>query len=317
MVIACILLRSIVIYLLTRTYDRDYFFHRAVAIDQVGTLYRLVTPAGLGSHVMETYVYRKQGISISSALSILAMYSIAYQIVLILYNTMTLAFKSYLIADIGAINFSFSDNVNFYIPLWLLVTAGYVINVSVIGVIFLISYWNGFYRFIDGPIGRLLKKVKLVKDIDSYHEKLLGARDNFRANLKRLLRNYPVLLTAIVCFFLYITLSYSSPYIVGLALGNTSSNANFWDSVLLSNFHQMITCIIPIPGNAFSSELFFLRLFYPGNEAVNFYQSEEIARSSLLLWRSLMFIFPLAISLLYTLIYHPRKKKQYVKNQEN
>ena len=54
-VLGCILLRSIVIFVLTRIFEKKYLFHRAVAIDQVGSLYRYVTPAGLGSHVMEIY----------------------------------------------------------------------------------------------------------------------------------------------------------------------------------------------------------------------------------------------------------------------
>ena len=118
------------------------------------------------------------------------------------------------------------------------------------------------------------------------------------------------------CFFAYITISYSVPYFCGLSLGNTSSDANFWDSVLLSNFHQMVTCIIPIPGNSVLSELFFLRLFYPAS-GPSFYSTEEIARASLLLWRSLMFIFPLFISCIFTLVYRPRKNIDNHDHQEN
>ena len=52
-VLGCILARSISVFSLTRIFSKDYMFHRAIAIDQVGSLYRMVTPAGLGSHVME------------------------------------------------------------------------------------------------------------------------------------------------------------------------------------------------------------------------------------------------------------------------
>ena len=44
-IIACILCRSIAIFSFARLFDKSYFFHRAIAIDQVGTLYRMVTPA--------------------------------------------------------------------------------------------------------------------------------------------------------------------------------------------------------------------------------------------------------------------------------
>ena len=53
-VLVCIMLRSIAVFTLTKIFEKDYLFHRAIAIDQVGSLYRMVTPAGIGGHVMET-----------------------------------------------------------------------------------------------------------------------------------------------------------------------------------------------------------------------------------------------------------------------
>ena len=218
--------------------------------------------------------------------------------------------------EIGYIDITFSDTAHVNVPLWVLITIGYVINISVIGFIFLISYWDGFYNFMYGPIGKLLNKLRIMKDLDDYRRRIEGARDNFRNNLKHMFSNVPVILICLAAFFAYITISYSVPYFAGLALNNQSQYANFWDSVLLSNFHQMVTCIIPIPGNSVVSELFFLRLFYPDNTVVKFYESEELAKAALLLWRSLMFIFPLFISCLYTVIYRPRKRKNAT-NQES
>ena len=312
-VVGCILARSIVIFVLTRIFEKRYMFHRAIAIDQIGSLYRMVTPAGLGSHVMETYTYNKQGVRVSNALSIIAMYSIVYQIVLIIYGIITIIVKNNLISEIGYISISFSSNpVN--VPLWVLIVIGFTFNVLAIGVILLISYWNPFYRFIRGPIYGLIGKMRLFKDVEYRRTQLDEAVVNFRNNLKTLFKNVPYLLVCMLMFFIYITISYSVPYICGLSLGNASPHANFWDSVLLSNFHQMVTCIVPLPGGSMISELFFLRLFYPVS-GPSFYSSEQIASASLLLWRSLMFIFPLFIACLYALIYRPRRRE--VNNHEN
>ncbi len=310
-VLGCILARSIVVYFLTRIFEKDYFFHRAIAIDQVGSLYRMVTPAGLGGHVMETYTYYKQGIRVSNALSIIAMYSIVYQVVLILYGLISIICKHQVINEIGYISISFNGGSN-NVPLWLLISIGFAFNVLSIGVILLISYWNGFFRFIRGPIVRFLHKIKLLKEVEKHQEHLDAAVINFRNNLKTLFKHIPTLLICIVFFFIYITISYSVPYICGLSLGNASMYANYWDSVLLSNIHQMVTCIIPIPGSSVISEMFFLQLFSP-SAGPSFYDNEVIARASLLLWRSLMFIFPLFIASLYTIIYRPRKRN----NNEN
>ena len=106
-VICCFLLRSIVVFALTRTYVKKYMFHRAFAIDQIGTLYRLVTPAGVGSHFMELYTYKKQGIPISSAVSALAMNSIIHQILLILFGAVSFIVK-YDFIDIDKIEIEFT-----------------------------------------------------------------------------------------------------------------------------------------------------------------------------------------------------------------
>lgn len=306
-VIGCIILRSISIFSLTRIFDKNYSFHRAIAIDQVGSLYRMVTPAGVGGHVMETYTYYKQGIKVANALSVIAMYSIVYQIVLILYGVITIIVKHDLIWEIGYLSITF-NNDSIHVPLWVFVSIGFTFNVLSIGFILLISYWNGFFKFIRGPIITFGNKIKLVKDKEKTQASLDVAVINFRNNLKTLFKNLPVLLICVVSFFVYITISYSVPYIAGLSLGNMSPYANYWDSVLLSNFHQMVTCVIPIPGGSVVSELFFLKLFFP-NSGPAFYMNEDIARASLLLWRSLMFIFPLFIACIYTLVYHPRKRE--------
>lgn len=310
-VFACILARSIAIFALTRIFDKKYFFHRAIAIDQIGSLYRMVTPAGLGSHVMETYTYHKQGIRVSNALSILAMYSIVYQVVLIIYGVITISVKADLANQIGYLNIN-----GFYIPLWALIAVGFAFNVITIGFILLLSYWEPFYKFIRGPIYGLGSKLHLLKDLEASRNRLDESKVNFRNNLKNLLKHVPTLLVTALMFFVYITLSYSVPYLVGLSLNNASPYANFWDSVLLSNFHQMVTCIIPIPGSSGISELFFYSLFYPSS-GPQFYSSDEIARASLLLWRSLVFIIPLIISCIFTLIYRPRKRVSENDHQED
>ncbi len=313
-VIVCIVLRSISIFTLTRLFEKDYYFHRAIMIDQIGSLYRMVTPAGIGSHIMETYTYNKQRVSISNALSVLAMYSIIYQIVLIAYGVITIIVKHDLINEIGYISISFNNDNAAQVPLWLLVAIGFAFNTLSIGFILLISYWNGFFRFIRGPIIKLLVKIRILKGLEQSQLKLDAAVINFRGNLKTIFKHIPTFLICFVAFFAYITISYSVPYFCGLSLGNTSANANFWDSVLLSNFHQMVTCIIPIPGSSVVSELFFLRLFYP-TTGPQFYDTEQIARAALLLWRSLMFIFPLIIACLVALIYRPRKQHENHENQ--
>ena len=244
----------------------------------------------------------------SNALSILAMYTIVYQVVLIIYGLLSIIIKHQMISDIGYITFSGGS-----ISIWLLIGIGFGFNILTIGFVFLLSYFEPFYKFIKGPIYSLLHKLHLIRDLEASRTRLDASKVNFRNNLKNLLKHVKTLLVVALMFFVYITISYSVPYICGLAVGNSSMTANYWDSVLLSNVHQMATCVIPIPGSAGISELVFYNLFYKSN----FYSSEEVARTSLLLWRTLMFVIPLIIALVYTIVYRPKKKAIIYEDNQN
>lgn len=310
-VLGCIVCRSISIFFLSRIFDKHYMFHRAIAIDQISSLYRMVTPAGVGGHVLATYTYNKQGIRMSNALSILAMYSIVYQAVLIIYGIISLIAKGSVVNEIG-----YADIWGWHVSIWVFVAIGFFFNVVTIGFIFLLSYWEPFYKFIKGPIYKLCAKLHIIKDLEASRAHLDDSKVNFRNNMKNLLKNVKTLLICFLMFFVYITISYSVPYITGLSLGNTSEYANYWDSVFLSNIHQMVSCVIPIPGASGVSEFFFYQLFYP-ETGPKFYATEEIAKASLLLWRSLMFIIPLFISCIYTIIYRPRKRNNVVVSEND
>lgn len=312
----CILFRSLSNFLLTRMYVKNYKFHRSIVIDQVGTLYRMVTPVGVGGHLMEVFTFRKQKVSVSNALSIIAMYSICYQIALIAYNIVTIIVKRDLISQIGSIPISFTSSSSVYIPLWILITIGFIFNLGVIGIIFLLSFSKKFYNFISKYVLRFLSFIHIVKDIDKARNKLEDSVVSFRSNLKSLFSHWKTLVFTIIFMIGYITISYSIPYICGLSLSNSSSSASFFNSVLLSNLHQMVTCIIPLPGNALLSEMFFLQLFYPSS-GPQFYMSEDIARASLLLWRSLTFIIPLLIACIVTICYHPSSKNKLTLKEES
>ena len=152
--------------------------------------------------------------------------------------------------------------------------------------------------------------------------------ENFKIEFRRLLTNIPFTILIAVLFFIYMTLKFSVPYFVGMALGNASEAATFWDAVFLSNYHQMVTGLIPIPGSAGVSEWFFHELFINSTSITNgFYvaketvmidgaatqvvtpaASESMCRTALLLWRSLTFAFPIITAGLVTAFYKASPK---------
>lgn len=323
-----VFLRSLVLFFFARLYTRKYHLHQAIAVDQIGIFYSAVTPGSSGGQIMQAYTYKKQGIPISSAVSMLAMYSIMFQIVLILYGTVSFIVKYDVINSIGAVplNFGFGE---FDLPIWPLTIIGFMLNVGVIGLVLLMGYWKGFHNFIMGPVISFLHKIRLNKHPDKTRESLRIQVENFKIEMRRIYSNIPFALLICVIFAFYITVKYSAPYFVGKALGNQSECATLFDSVFLSNYHQMVTGLIPIPGSAGVSELFFKLLFVSKNPTPtnSFYYavgdgsaagikkaSESLASSALLVWRSMMFIIPLIIAGFVTAFYHASPKEEMRKD---
>lgn len=311
----CIAVRSFLYFAFARLFTRDYHFHQAVAVDQIGQFYNAITPGASGGQIMQAYTYKKQGVAVSSAVSILAMYSIVYQVILIIFGLISFIVKYDFITALGYVKITLSSG-SINIPIWPLTIVGFLLNVGVIALVFLMGYWHGFHNFIMGPVVSLCNKLKIVKNPDKTRENLRIQVENFKIEFRRLSTNIPFLILVVVSFTAYMCLKFCIPYFVGKALGNQSTVASFWDSIFLSNYHQMVTGLIPIPGSAGVSEFVFYNLFINegGNLANGFFcvfkeemvdgiltrvpdaaATRTLARSSLLLWRSSTFVIPILI----------------------
>ena len=259
---------------------------------------------------MQAYTYKKQGMAVSSAVSILAMYSIVYQVILIIFGLISFIIKYDFITALGYVKITLNENSPINIPIWPLTIVGFLLNVGVIAIVFLMGYWHGFHNFIMGPVTSLLAKMKIVKNPDKTRENLRIQVENFKIEFRRLSTNIPFLLLVVASFTAYMILKFCIPYFVGLALGNQSSAGGFWDCIFLSNYHQMVTGLIPIPGSAGVSEFVFYNLFMNESDlASGFFcvfedaartipnpeATRTLCRSSLLIWRSSTFVIPILI----------------------
>ena len=320
----CILVRSFIYFCFAHLFVRKYHFHQALAVDQIGQFYNAITPGASGGQIMQAYTYKKQGVPVSSAVSILAMYSIMYQFILIIFGAVSLIVKNDFITKLGYIPTTIKiDEVPINLPIWPLTIFGFILNVGVIGIVFLMGYWHGFHNFIMGPVVTILNKIKLVKNPDKTRENLRIQVENFKIEFRRLSTNIPFLLLVIASFVVYMSIKFSIPYFVGKALGNQSQSASFLDCIFLSNYHQMVTGLIPVPGSAGVSEFVFYNLFMnEGKWKESFFlvlnelgepdpaATRTLCRSSLLIWRSSTFVIPILIGGIVAAFYRSSPKNE-------
>ena len=145
--------------------------------------------------------------------------------------------------------------------------------------------------------------------------------ENFKIEFRRLSTNVPFLILVVASFTVYMVTKFSIPFFVGKSLGNQNPDASFWDCIFLSNYHQMITGLIPIPGSAGVSEFVFYKLFMNERELTEGFfivydaagipdleATSTLARSALLVWRSSTFVIPIIIGGLVTAFYRSSPK---------
>lgn len=317
-IMAC--LRAMIYFCFARLFTRDYHYRQAIAVDQVGTFYNSFTPAGTASSVSTSITFKNQGLNISSAVSISAMYLLIHNITLIFYGVLALIVKRNYLFEVGGLTITLGS-AQIHLSMTVLTIIGFALNLCIIGVILLMSYWKGFHNFIMGPCVNLLTKLKLVKKPEKVRENLRTEVENFKIEMRRIFTNIPFAILIFSLFFWLLTFKYSLPFFVGEALGNESQVGGFWDSAFIGNYHHLITHVIPIPGSAGISELFFNTLFVTSNNATatnSFFfkavydsagiidqnatniASQELTTAATILWRIVSYLLPLIISAIVT-----------------
>ncbi|MCR5349069.1 MAG: flippase-like domain-containing protein [Bacilli bacterium] len=297
---------GLILLVFCRLYTRSYKLHQGVATSMIGQFYSDLTPGASGGQAMQIYTLKSQGIQVSNAASIMVMSFILYQSTLIGFDIVALCFEWHTVMEI-TVNI---DAVGWHLPMWPLVILGFLLNISVIFLLLAMSYSHHFHNFILRYVIGFLGKIRIIKKPDEVRESLRVQVENFKIELKRLASNIPVIIIQVLFYLMILLLRYSIPYFSAFALnaqGDYFVNGFSWESMFhvcfLTSFHQMVTGLIPLPGSAGVSELFYSYLF------ASKFLGDGVLNSSQILWRTATFHVMLVISGFVAAFYRSRPKE--------
>ena len=307
------MIQGLILVIFCRLYTRKYKFHQGLAASMVCQFYSDVTPGASGGQIMEVYTMRNQGIQVSNAASIMVMWFILYQSALIAFGVLSLSFEWNAIMSI-------KPNIGgWQPPMWPLILIGFLLNLSVILILYLMSFSHKIHNFILHYIIGFLGKIRILKNPDKTRENLRVQVENFKIELRRLQSNIPVLIVQFLLFFGMIFLQYSLPYFCGLALHAFENSEGVQQFVFASTtqasmvsasfraaLHQMVTGLIPLPGSAGVSEMFYEGLFLPF-----FGNSGSMTTATQILWRTATFHIVLLVSGLVSAFYRSRARESF------
>lgn len=310
-IIFTFVLNSFILWLFVKLYSKRYHFHRALANKAIGTFYDGITPGASGGQVAQIYTFKKQGISVSNAASVMVMAYIVYQSCLIIMGIISVSTHAKDFLDLQTINIVINGQ-QIPIPIVLFIIVGFGLNLLVIGLLIFMSTSTRFQSFVTGKVINFGAKLHLIKKPDETRLNVNTQVENFRIEFRRLQSNIPFTLLVSFLTFLALAIVDSYPFLCGLALNGfkefTSTKEvihSLFLSIVYTNFHQMITGLIPLPGSSGISEYVFFILFNNYFNAEGF-ESSGGTNAVMLLWRFMSFHIPFLITGIVSATYRTR-----------
>jgi len=246
---------------------KDYRFREAFKVTMVGQYFNSITPFASGGQPMQLYSLTKQNIGAGSAGSVLMIKFIIYQSVLTVYSLILIFWKA---------SFFKTKMSN----LFYLIAIGFAVNASVIIFLIIFSKYRKLTHKLIIILSKVLKKFKLVKDIEKIEMRINDNLDQFHDNFEIVKHSSAQMVKATIYTIFQLTIIFSIPYFIYLSFG--MQGASIESMIAGTAFVMMLTAFIPLPGAVGGAEgafFMFFSLFFAANNIM----------AAILLWRLITF----------------------------
>ena len=229
----------------------------------IGQFFSAITPYQTGAQPALYVSLRSYGIEAGTATSILMMKFVVHQTVLTVYSFVIIILK---------FNY-FDSQVNhlFYICL-----AGFIFNAGIIFMAVMFSINKKFTKGFLTSILKFLNKIRLVKNPQTYEDKIEKELEAFHDNAALIVKNKKVLYKTVFINTLQLTVLYAIPYFIYRSFNFNS--ASLWNMLAAQTFVMMIVSIVPIPGGMIGADIGFAALY-------GRFFTENTAVAAMFIWR--------------------------------
>lgn len=279
---------GLVYYVLGRKYTKHYTPLKGIIVAFVGSFFSGITPSSTGGQFVQAYIMKKQGIKVSDGASLLWADFIIYQTTMMIYVTILFILRfAYYSAQSAWFN---------------IILLGYLINAIVVIALYTIALFPKVYIKLSNVLVRILGKIHILKNPEKTLDSWTLQVTSFTKEIKSLSKDKKSIFICVCINFIRLSLYYSLPFVIALALHIPLKMSEFIDVMALSSFVTMANSFIPIPGASGGTEMVFALLF--GSLMKN------LTGAVLVLWRFSTYHFVLIIGgILFVLVknYYERK----------
>lgn len=284
--------------ILGRKYKKKYSMIEAIENAFIGTFFSGITPSATGGQFGQVYIMKKQGIKMSDGASLLWADFIIYQTTMMVYVTILF------LLCFGQL---YSENVAFFT----LVFVGYIVNACIIGALWTMALFPKVYVKLSQWAVIILCKLRIVKNKERTLSAWTIQLDSFITEIKRLKKDY-VLIIKVVCInILRLTMLYCLPFIICYAMGYPLPMHQLVIVIAMSSFVTMANTFIPIPGASGGTELAFVAIFSTIIETT-------LAKSVMIFWRFSTYHFVMVVGgLIFIMVKRKYDKRKMLQQASN
>ena len=270
-------LKSLVIYFCARKFDDNYPLKKAFNLIMGTQFFNAVTPFSTGGQPYQIYKFKKHGFSLEKGTNIIIQDFIVYQIALILLGT---------IAIVANNVFNIFPEDSF---LEKLVFIGYLINLSVIILLFVVAFNKKGNRVVLNFIIKIGARLKFIKNEEQFLDRSNETIENFHSNALFLMKSKGMFINIIIINFIALTCLYLVPFMLIVGLGET---INPLVAIMTSAYVMLIGSFVPIPGGSGGLEFSFVRFY-------GFFVAGAKLSSIMIAWRLITYYLGLFVGAIF------------------
>ena len=262
----------------------DYKIRQGFLNAVIGMFFDDITPSSSGGQVVQFFIFRRQGLHSGEVSGVLWTEFLMYQTVLCTLGSVLFLFR----------HAFFKETYSFYYVFYL----GLIAHAFLILGLFLML-WKGFYHFLTGKCLDFLEKIRLLKDKEEARERLAHTLEIFKEECRTLRHDLGRFFLGCLFGSVRLTLQYSIPYAVFLALGEPFHLPMYLTCLSIGAFVHIISGLLPVPGASGGAEALFVLMFsavYPAGTAM----------AAMLIWRLFSYYMPILTGLAAYVYYKVR-----------
>ena len=269
---------AIVTMIYIRMQYKDFRLIDAVKVAFVGVFFGASTPSNTGGQPMQLFVMSKMKVNIGFGSACMTQKFIVYQ-----YVTMAIS----IFAIIAKFEFFQDSFTNFWSSAFIVL--GFLTQVLVTVLFLIVCYSSKVTVFLLRLIGRLLKKIKFVKEPEKKIKRLKREFIQFHKANKLISSDKKRFALIIGLVFVQVLMIMSVPFFIYLAFDMPKNAAaqglplgNLFDFICIQSFVLFTSNLIPLPGASGGAELAFSMYF-------GRYFGDKRILPAILLWRFIVY----------------------------